>query len=153
MLICGRHFCPADIDWISNKIQSCPDLNRLQLSRLFCQQSGWIKPDGGLKEMSCRVALLRLDKSGLIRLPAPRTRPAAVKPVKRTRKGLPGDDIDLDASTVDLSIDPVDRKSAQGRTRVCGEAYLPYAAAGNPRRTPLRGKRAIYGRKLNKYQA
>jgi len=33
----------------------------------------------------------------------------------------------------------------QGRTRVFGEAYLLYAAAGNPRRTPLSGKRAIYG--------
>ena len=33
----------------------------------------------------------------------------------------------------------------QGRTRVCGEAYLLYAAAGNPRRTPSRAKRAIYG--------
>ncbi len=33
----------------------------------------------------------------------------------------------------------------QGRTRVCGEAYSMYVAAGNPRRTPSGGKRAIYG--------
>jgi hypothetical protein len=36
----------------------------------------------------------------------------------------------------------------QGRTRVYGEAYSTYVAAGKPRRTPLGGKRAIYGWKL-----
>jgi hypothetical protein len=38
----------------------------------------------------------------------------------------------------------------QGRTRVCGEAYMWYVAAENPRRTPLIEKRAIYGWKLAK---
>ncbi len=37
----------------------------------------------------------------------------------------------------------------QGRTRVFGEAYFLYAAAGNPRRTQIRAKRAIYGWKQN----
>jgi len=36
----------------------------------------------------------------------------------------------------------------QGRTRVFGEAYSLYAAAGNPRRTQIRAKRAIYGWKI-----
>jgi hypothetical protein len=36
----------------------------------------------------------------------------------------------------------------QGRTRVFVEAYRWYSADGNPRRTPLIGKRAIYGWKL-----
>jgi len=40
--------------------------------------------------------------------------------------------------------------SDQGRTRVFGEAYSLYAAAGNPRRTQIRAKRAIYGWKLIK---
>ena len=35
--------------------------------------------------------------------------------------------------------------AGQGRTRVCGEAYFADAAAGNPRRTPPNGKKAIYG--------
>lgn len=33
----------------------------------------WYKADGGLKEMSCRVAMLRMQEDGLIRLPPPRT--------------------------------------------------------------------------------
>jgi len=40
--------------------------------------------------------------------------------------------------------------SDQGRTRVFGEAYSLYAAAGNPGRTQIRAKRAIYVWKLNK---
>jgi hypothetical protein len=37
----------------------------------------------------------------------------------------------------------------QGRTRVFVEEYIWYSADGNPRRTPLSGKRAIYGWKLD----
>jgi hypothetical protein len=33
----------------------------------------------------------------------------------------------------------------QGGTKVCGEAYMGYVAAENPRTTPLIEKRAIYG--------
>ncbi len=42
--------------------------------------------------------------------------------------------------------------SDQGRTRVFSEAYFLYAAAGNPRRTQIRAKRAIYGWKLNSWR-
>jgi hypothetical protein len=45
--------------------------NRAQLSRQVCEQLDWRKPDGGLKEMSCRVALLRMERDGLLRLPPP----------------------------------------------------------------------------------
>jgi hypothetical protein len=38
--------------------------------------------------------------------------------------------------------------SEQGRTRVYAEAYCLYVVGENPRRTLLRGKRAIYGWKL-----
>jgi len=33
----------------------------------------------------------------------------------------------------------------QGRTRVFVEAYTKYVANGNPRRTPLIEKKAVYG--------
>jgi hypothetical protein len=36
-----------------------------------CEQLNWRKPDGKLKEMSCRVALLRMERDGLITLPPP----------------------------------------------------------------------------------
>jgi hypothetical protein len=39
----------------------------------------------------------------------------------------------------------------QGGTRVCGEAYMWYVAAENPRTTLLIEKRAIYGWALTNY--
>lgn len=112
MQICGRDFTLSDMDWIRDQVDRNPDLTRVLLSRLFCRHAGWFKPDGGLKEMSCRVALLRLERSGLIQLPVPRTRPAAVKPVKRTRRGQPKADIHVEAGRAILTIEPVDKKSA-----------------------------------------
>jgi hypothetical protein len=46
-----------------------PEYNRTELSRRVCQRLHWLKPDGGLKDMSCRVALLRMQKDGLLTLP------------------------------------------------------------------------------------
>jgi hypothetical protein len=44
----------------------------------------WLRPNGQLKEMSCRVALLRLEDRGLIRLPPPRKRSGNRKPFRPT---------------------------------------------------------------------
>jgi hypothetical protein len=43
--------------------------------------------------------------------------------------------------------------SEQGRTRVDAEAYFSYVAGENPRRTPLRGNRAIDGWKQARFEA
>jgi hypothetical protein len=69
--ICGRDFTAVEIDWINEQVETSTDLNRAQLSRLFCRHVDWTKPGGGLKELSCRVALLRLERNGLVRLAAP----------------------------------------------------------------------------------
>ncbi len=58
MQYCGRTFSTPDIELIQGLIAE--GLNRLHLSRRFCEKIDWRKPDGGLKEMSCRVALLRM---------------------------------------------------------------------------------------------
>ena len=39
---------------------------------MTCEQLGWRRSDGRLKEMSCRVAMLRMQHDGLITLPPPR---------------------------------------------------------------------------------
>jgi hypothetical protein len=77
---------------------------------MFCSKTGWYKPDGGLKEMSCRVAMLRLQKRGLIRLPAPKKTHFAAGGIKRTADGEPKNPIEIDASLADLVIEPVDAK-------------------------------------------
>ena len=50
---------------------SSESLTRRQLARRVCQQLNWVNGAGRLKEMSCRVALLRMERAGLIGLPAP----------------------------------------------------------------------------------
>ena len=44
------------------------------LSKEFCRRIGWFKPDGGLKDMMARVAMLAMHRDGLIALPAPQGR-------------------------------------------------------------------------------
>jgi hypothetical protein len=51
----------------------------------------WRKPDGGLKEMSCRVAMLRMQNDGLLTLPPPRNGNGNGKPrVRLTAATEPG---------------------------------------------------------------
>ncbi|MHC4596652.1 MAG: DUF4338 domain-containing protein [Planctomycetota bacterium] len=68
---CGRDFSGPELEKIREIIASDERLNRVKISRRVCEVFGWYKPDGGLKEMSCRVALLRMERDGLIRLPPP----------------------------------------------------------------------------------
>ncbi len=79
---CGRLFTTEEMDWIRRLMTSEPKLNRAQLSRQICSGLPWLRPDGRSKEMSCRVAMLRMERDGLITLPRPekgngngRTRP------------------------------------------------------------------------------
>ena len=79
-IYCGRDFSPADIQTIRSLIAQNPTLLRSPLSRRLCELFGWVKPNGELKDMTCRVALLRMHEQGLITLPAsqiptPRRRP------------------------------------------------------------------------------
>ena len=69
---CGRVFRAEELDWIRDLIASDARLNRAELSRQVCDELGWKKADGGRKEMSCRVAMLRMHRDGLIELPPPR---------------------------------------------------------------------------------
>ena len=69
---CGRDFSEAELTLIRTLIAEDPRRTRADLSRLACQAMHWLKPDGGLKDMSCRVAMLRMQDDGLIQLPPPR---------------------------------------------------------------------------------
>lgn len=68
---CGRTFTVEEITWIQGLIATEPRTNRARLSRLVCETLGWQRPDGRPKEMTCRVAMLRMERDGLISLPPP----------------------------------------------------------------------------------
>ena len=67
---CGRDFSAEELQAIARLIEQTPKPNRAMLSRQVCQMLAWTKPDGGLKDMTCRVAMLRMQADGLITLPA-----------------------------------------------------------------------------------
>lgn len=84
----GRDFSPQDLQAITGLIESQPGLTRAALSRLVCERLDWRRPDGRLREMSCRVAMLRMQADGLIALPSSRhrkpRRPAQFDPTPAT---------------------------------------------------------------------
>jgi hypothetical protein len=71
---CGRVFTLTDLELIRSLIGADPGRNRTELSRVVCDGLGWVRPDGRRKDMSCRVAMLRMARDGLITLPPPRNR-------------------------------------------------------------------------------
>ena len=112
MQICNRDFSRQDLEWIRRTVESRPDLSRYELSRLFCRQAAWRRVDGGLKDMSCRVAMLRLEQNGLIRLPPPKRKPVCSRKIKPSGPGQPQADIQLPCQRIELEFEPVARKSS-----------------------------------------
>lgn len=72
MKYCGRPFEQPEIETIRALIADNPLLSRYRLSTMVCEQLNWRRPDGGLKDMSCRVAMLRMQADGLFNLPPAR---------------------------------------------------------------------------------
>ncbi len=72
MRYCGREFPAADLASIRQLIADHPTATRARLSRLVCEQLTWRRDDGRWKDMSCRVAMLRMQDDGLLQLPPPR---------------------------------------------------------------------------------
>lgn len=79
MRYCGRDFQNHEIQLIAQLLQQ-PQINRSRLSREVCERLNWRRANGQMKDMSCRVALLRMQADGLIMLPPPRNaKPVAFK--------------------------------------------------------------------------
>ncbi|MCP4010498.1 MAG: DUF4338 domain-containing protein [Proteobacteria bacterium] len=110
----GRFFSRQEIEQIRGIIQTSPKTNRQQLSYRVCEIFNWRKPNGSLKDMSCRVALLRMHREGLIVLPPPKFK---VKPCRsfdrRTPQGEPQPLFEAMVHELpDLRLEVVDRKSS-----------------------------------------
>jgi hypothetical protein len=74
MKYCGRDFSISEINNIHKLIAENPRANRCWLSKRVCELFGWLTPGGLTKDMSCRVAMLRMQNDGLIRLPPPQSK-------------------------------------------------------------------------------
>lgn len=72
MRLSGREFSAAIIAQIGEILNANPTLSRRALSLRICELLQWKAPNGKLKQVSCRKALLGLDRMRLISLPVAR---------------------------------------------------------------------------------
>lgn len=71
-VIQGRKIAPEDIELIKKLIDINPSWGRTRLSKELCILWDIRSANGGLKDMSCRNLLLKLQKQKLVTLPAPK---------------------------------------------------------------------------------
>ena len=77
----GRDFSADEMALLRTLIATDPQPTRAALAREFCRPTGWLKPDGGLKDMMAKVAMLAMHRDGRITLPPPTGKQGRPKPV------------------------------------------------------------------------
>lgn len=110
----GRDFSEEELETIRRISTEDPLRNRAEISRRVCDALSWMKLNGTRKDMSCRVALLRMQEDGLVKLPPPMKGNGNGKVWRRrTAAGQPGFPITADAKDLpDLGLELVDRTGA-----------------------------------------
>jgi hypothetical protein len=144
LIYSGRPFTLEQVQQVRELIATSPDAGRSEISRRVCQLLEWRKPDGGWKEVSCRVALLRMQRDGWLTLPPPKrvpvhprrtpARTAAAEPQPLLECSLPElGPLRLELVTRDRSAlwnEYIDRYHYLGHTTLVGAQlrYWVYAA-------------------------
>ena len=70
LLVQGRKITAEELDWIRELIAGHLQWGRYHLSVHIAQQWNWRNEIGRLKDMAARTMLLKLERRGLIKLPA-----------------------------------------------------------------------------------
>lgn len=70
MWLSGQWFGLEVVERIAATVKAEPAISRRALSRRVCEWLDWRAPDGKLREVSCRKALLELERRGHVALPA-----------------------------------------------------------------------------------
>jgi hypothetical protein len=83
--VCGREWSVADLEQVREEIRRASPALRAEIARRVCARLEWTDAVGRAKLMSCRVALLRLHRRGLIELPPPRNGNGNGKGLRRQR--------------------------------------------------------------------
>jgi hypothetical protein len=81
-IIQGRVLSGGDLELIRRLIREEPGLHRTALSKKVCQLWDWRDATGRIKDMACRTMLRKLERRGLLVLPASR------HPNNNARRGL-----------------------------------------------------------------
>lgn len=135
---CGRDFSDEEITQIRELIKNNPSFHRSQISRELCRMFSWYKADGGLKQMSCRVAMLRMHRDGVICLPPAKRANRVIRKLVATQATDPTELIDVPVHQLgDISCQVVKPKTS----RLWNEYIERYHYLGY---TPLPGAQLRY---------
>ncbi len=80
VVFCGKILRDKDFARIQKLIDSQSRATRQQIARETCRLFGWRRPNGVPPVRGCRNLLVRLERMGVVRLPAPRRVRAEAKP-------------------------------------------------------------------------
>lgn len=135
---CGREFSQADLALIGHLAATLP--TRRAIADALCDALSWRRPDGRRKDMSARVALLRMADDGLVILPPARNGNGNGR-IPRRIEADPEPDLPVCASLGELGpIEPVvvdtPASSRRWRTLIATHHYLGY--------TPFAGAQLRY---------
>jgi hypothetical protein len=83
MRVCGQEFSEEVLERIRGVVAREAELSRAALARQVAGWLGWKDCRGRPKEVNCRVALLKLQRKGVIALPEPRKTIKAVRCQRR----------------------------------------------------------------------
>jgi hypothetical protein len=70
MWVSGQWFGSEVVERIAATVEADPSISRRALSRQVCEWLDWRSPDGRLRDVGCRKALLELQRRGSVKLPA-----------------------------------------------------------------------------------
>jgi len=138
VVYCGREFSDEDLDLVRSIAAELS--TRTAIASAVCEALGWRRPDGRPKDMSARVALLRMADDSLLVLPRPRNgngngrMPARIEPVSELALFQPASLAELGR----IELVKVDTKvlSKRWRTLIATHHYLGY--------TPFAGAQLRY---------
>ncbi|MDH3380374.1 MAG: DUF4338 domain-containing protein [Gammaproteobacteria bacterium] len=136
---CGRNFTTAEFKIIDTIIRTPDHPVRAEISRRVCRELRWYRPNGQLKDMSCRVALLRMQRDGLISLPLPRNGNGNGNiRIKLNARSAPGSELSGRVDNYPFDIEIVDSTE---QSRLWNEYIARYHYLGY---TPLPGAQIRY---------
>lgn len=67
---CGREFTAEEVSLIQEVVETCAGISRTELAHTVCELVDWKRANGGLKARECRDLLERLERQGVLTLPA-----------------------------------------------------------------------------------
>lgn len=95
----GRVIRESDLAILRTLIEQYPTASRRQLSRELCEVWNWVQPNGALRDMVCRGAMLELERAGHIALPPVKWRPPNPLAVRSRPKP-----VEIDATPIECSV-------------------------------------------------